>query len=300
MVPPGTEAIIAREQLREGDARISVPSDLVVRPGQHIRRAGENAAAGTILATEGTPITAPVLAAIGACGMITVSVYKQVRVGLLVTGGEVRRTDEAPAPWCLRDANGPALTGLLAPLPWATVAPIVQVADEPAALATDMAALLAECDALLVTGGVSAGDYDYVPETIRRLGHRTVFHHLAIRPGKPVLGALTADGRPILALPGNPVSAMVTARLLALPALAWRAGRRGSVAAELVSVTDDTTAPARLTWYPLVRVTAPGQAEVVNGMGSGDWVAAAASDGFIEVPPGAAASGLRRLYRWTP
>ena len=133
-----------------------------------------------------------------------------------------------------------------------------------------------------------------------KLGIQKVFHKLAIRPGKPVLGAVDSSGKPVIALPGNPVSALVTGRRVAAAALRTRAGvAAGDAQVEIVDVVDDLPAPEKLTWFPLVRLIAPGRAQLVPGKGSGDWVAAIQSTGFVEVPPGEPARGPRRLYRWS-
>jgi len=299
MIPPGSEAVIPREQLEEQGEHIVLPPELDVVAGQHIRRRAENGRAGNVVAEPGQVITSPILAAVAACGRSTVLVHERVRVGILVTGGEVLTVEHQPEPWQLRDSNGPALLGLLNGPAWLQPVGLRHAGDDLEVIARAIRERLEDCDALLLTGGVSAGDHDYVPAALRDLGMEIVFHQLAIRPGKPVLGATDSAGRVILALPGNPVSVLVTARRLAFPVLARQAGvSRLPPPGEFVEITDQVTAPARLTWFPLVRCVAPGRAALLAHRGSGDWVAAAASDGFIEVPAGASAAGSRRMYRW--
>ncbi|MCC7409768.1 MAG: molybdopterin molybdotransferase MoeA [Phycisphaeraceae bacterium] len=300
MIPAQTQAVIPREEVIELDGAIRLPPGQEVRTGQHIRRRGENGLAGRVVIEAGRVLASPMLAAVASCGRASIRVHRPLRVGILVTGGEVLDVHATPEPWQLRDGNGPALAGLLTGPVWLAPLPPRHVPDEPAAITQAVTELLEQCDALLLTGGVSAGDHDHVPAVLRELGLRIVFHRLAIRPGKPMLGAVDAVGRPVLALPGNPVSVMVTARRLAMAALRRRAGlARTQPMAEIVEVADDSPAPAKLTWFPLIRFTAPGRACLAAGMGSGDWVSAAASEGFIEVPPSEPARGSRRLYRWT-
>jgi molybdopterin molybdotransferase len=299
MVPPGADAVIPREQLLEVVDQIVLSTERGVRTGQHIRRRGENGMPGQPLAGPGCTITPPMLAAAASCGKTALRVHRRVRVGIIVTGGEILAGADSPQSWQLRDANGPALFGMFASSTWIDPWPAVLVQDNPNVITHAVTDILSNCDALLITGGVSAGDYDYVPVVLCNLGLTTVFHHLAIRPGRPVLGAVDLLGRPILALPGNPVAVLVTARRLAAAALRRRAGLIDIRPAEFVEVDDATAAPATLTWFPLVRHTAPGRVALVPGMSSGDWVSAAVSDGFIEVPPGESAHGSRHMYRWT-
>ncbi|MCC7204906.1 MAG: molybdopterin molybdotransferase MoeA [Phycisphaeraceae bacterium] len=300
MIPGQAQAVIPREQVMELPGAIRWSPGLEVRAGQHIRRQGENSPAGRVATEAGRVLTSPMLAAIAACGAAEVRVHMPVRVGVLITGGEVLDVHASPDPWQLRDANGPALLGLLTGPAWLTPLAPRRVIDDPRAIERSIRELLDQCDALLVTGGVSAGDHDHVPSVLSDLGMRIVFHRLTIRPGKPVLGAVDGAGRPVLALPGNPVSVMVTARRLAVAALRKRAGlSRAQPLPEIVEVADVTRAPAGLTWFAAARIIEPGRVRLTPGMGSGDWVTAAGADGFVEVPPGEPAKGPRPFYRWT-
>lgn len=299
MLPAGTELVIQREHVTEKSDAITLPAELKIKQGQHMRVMGENGRPGDVLCHKGNPITAPMLAAMSSVGMMDVLVYRKVRVGILVTGGEVLDASATPQPWQIRDGNGPALLGLLGQLAWLEAGAPVHVHDEPGAIRRAIAERLAACDVLLMTGGVSAGDYDFVPSVLKEMEAEIVFHKLPIRPGKPVLGAVSAAGVPILGLPGNPVSVMVTARRIAMGAIRQRGGilNAGEKMA-WVEAVDTLCAPANLTWYALVKLSADGQAHAVGGKGSGDWVSAAESDGFVEVPAGAVMAGRRRYFAW--
>ncbi len=159
--------------------------------------------------------------------------------------------------------------------------------------------MLDACDAVVLTGGVSMGDYDHVPAAVEAVGGRTVFHKLALRPGKPMLGAVGPRGQAILGLPGNPVSVMVTVRRLGIAALRRLAGfAKVDPPLPMVSLQEASTKPLHLWWYRPVRLLADGKAELVHSMGSGDLVSAARSDGFIELPPHAQGEGPWPFYTW--
>ena len=150
------------------------------------------------------------------------------------------------------------------------------------------------------------GDRDYVPAAVAQAGCTIVFHRLPIRPGRPILGALGPRGQAVLGLPGNPVSVLVTARRLGMIVLRRLGGLRDidppaptvtltAAAAELLGET-----PLRLWSYRPVQLASADRAELVIARSSGDFVAAARSDGFIEVAPGGVGRGPWPFYAWSP
>jgi len=298
-VPAGCEAVIPREQVEEQPEAIRLPADLTIKPGQHIRRRGENGQAGQTIITPGTPITPAVAAALAACGIAEPRVHRRVRLAAIVTGSEVHQVTADVEPWQLRDSNGPALVALLADRPWIEWRGVERAADDRPRLRDAIAAMLDTSDALLLTGGVSMGDYDLVPDILAELGCEIVFHKLPIRPGKPALGAIGPQGQAVLGLPGNPVSVMATARRLALPTLRHRAGfaQPDPPAPGLTLINPDEKQLA-LHWSRPVRLVAHGQAELIATRGSGDIINTARSDGFIEMPANQTGPGPWPFYRW--
>lgn len=307
-IPTGADTIIKREDAAEHNGRITInPS---ARPslkrGDHIRRAGENLPAGAPVVAKGTLITPAIAAALAAFGISTPCVYEPARVTILTTGDELVAFDETPTPWQLRDSNALALITLLAPLRCIAIEHH-HIPDDADQLAQAVARALTTSDALLLTGGVSMGHRDFVTDALAANRVRTLFHGLPQRPGKPILGGITTSGKPVLALPGNPVSVMVTARRIALPALLARAGFRGmglpahvSFAAPfgVVYITNPVTKTTDLWWHRPVRLISPGQAELIDAKSSGDIVGAARAEGFIELPPNQQGPGPWPFYPW--
>ena len=121
-------------------------------------------------------------------------------MGVVGTGDEVIRAGDTREAWQLRDGNASALEALLRGAAWIGAVDALRVRDDPKALEMEIGTLLESCDAILLSGGVSVGDHDHVPRALRALGVQTVFHGLPIRPGKPVLGGVTGDVRPVLGL----------------------------------------------------------------------------------------------------
>lgn len=299
-VPHDADAVIRREDVIEKPDHIEFPPSLGVQPGQHIRRQGENAPAGITVLQPGRLIDGPAGAALANFGITRPHVTRRVHVGVIVTGNELLAPDEKPQPWQLRDSNAYALGSLLSPLAWLKMRSIRHAPDEPETLARMLKQTLTKCDAIVLTGGVSMGDHDYVPRAVEDVGGQTIFHKLALRPGKPVLAAVACGNKPILGLPGNPVSVMTTARRLAVPVLRKLAGfATADPPVPVVEVVNPDEKTLSLWWYRPVRLTATGQAELIKTMGSGDLVSAAQSDGFIQCPPDAAGPGPWAFYNWT-
>ena len=144
------------------------------------------------------------------------------------------------------------------------------------------------------------GDHDYVPTVVESMGGRTVFHRLAIKPGKPVFAAELPGNRFVLGLPGNPVSSLVTARVVALPVLA----RLGDVPGHEVA-SDGTFMlgpkvlnPLPLEQFLLVNRKDTGSCELASNSGSGDIAALSRSAGIARVPAGSCGSGPYLCYFW--
>jgi molybdopterin molybdotransferase len=299
-LPAGADTVIRREDVEEAPEyiRIRVPPDSV-KKGGNIRHRGENIDAGEVVVGPGRPLTAQVVAALAAFGVVRPTVHRRINVVALATGNELVAAQQDPAPTGLRDSNGPALAALLTPLAWARVTTGSPVPDDPERLREAVASRLPEADAVLLTGGVSIGDHDHVPGVLRSLGAEVIFHGLAMRPGGPVLGGLTPEGKLVMGLPGNPVAVLVTARRLALPALRHVAGIQGVQQVDgRLTLQPGVRPPHPLTRFVLVRRTGFDLGEVVASLGSGDLVAAARADGFVEIPPGVDGVGPFDFFGW--
>jgi molybdenum cofactor synthesis domain-containing protein len=223
-----------------------------------------------------------------------------VRVRCIVTGDEVLEITSPVEPWQLRDSNGSTLAAMFAACRWIDWCGAARVADDRHRLHQTVAAALATSDAVLLTGGVSMGDYDYVPTVLVELGCHIVFHRLPIRPGKPILGAIGPNGQVVLGLPGNPVSVATTARRFALPALRRLAGAAvPDKPVPLVAIANPKDDPLGLHWFRPVRLLADGQAELLITRGSGDIINTARSDGFVAYPPRQSGSGPWPYYIWS-
>jgi len=156
----------------------------------------------------------------------------------------------------------------------------------------------------VLSGGVSAGRFDHVPGVLASLGVRQVFHRIAQRPGKPMWFGVSATGKPVFALPGNPVSVLVCLARYVLPALARAAGR-ALPPPQAVALARSVSFKPALAWFlpVVVDYDAEGRAwaEPKPTHGSGDFNALAGTTGFVELPPGPMTFGRAEaapFYPW--
>lgn len=224
-LPDGLDAVVPVEQVEvlRRDAggcpsRIRLGAD--VRPGQHVRRRGEDVMRGVVVLPAGTLLEPPQLMLLAALGVSGIDVACQPRVALINTGRElVDDPAQALAPGQIRNSNGPFLAARIA----AAGARLVYrqtVGDEPEAFHAALAAARqAGAEVVLSTGAVSMGRYDFIPDALRSIGAEIRFHKVRIRPGKPLLFATLADGGLFFGLPGNPASSAVGLRFFVEPAL---------------------------------------------------------------------------------
>ena len=213
-LPEGAARVLPQELVHVNDGVLQLVGEAGANPW--IRAADEEAAPGQLLLGAGTRLGAADLGRLAGCGVATLAVRPQPRIGLLISGDELVAAGEPRGAGAIWESNGTLLAALLARLGY-TVAERRVVADEPAALATALEQLAAGCDVVVSTGGVSAGDADWIRPLLAERGSVN-FWKLFLKPGRPfAFGEL--NGKPFFGLPGNPVAAAITALQLLWPAL---------------------------------------------------------------------------------
>ncbi|HZF31108.1 MAG TPA: molybdopterin molybdotransferase MoeA [Gammaproteobacteria bacterium] len=304
MLPRGTDTVIPVERVeRRAGAASVVASTVVVASRQFVHRRAADRAAGSVVLPAGTRIGAPEMAVLANAGRPKVAVAALPRVAVISTGDELVDVGEPLAPYQIRSTNDRALEAGLARERLALVTR-TRLPDDGAALADAIARLDETADALILSGGVSMGQFDLVPGVLQSLGAKLVFHRIRQRPGKPMWFGLSARGKPIFALPGNPVSTLVCATRYIMPALRQALGERPG-APELVALSEPSEASQELTYFIPVKLASSAAGVLLAAPRptntSGDFVALAGTDGFVELPPrrGDHPPGtVARLYRW--
>ena len=282
-LPPGADAVIMIEHTQRNADTVTL--DRAVQPRQHVVPQGSEQAANKTVLTKGTRLGFAHIAAAAQVGAAQVIVFRKPRIAILSTGDEVVDYATIPGPFQIRNSNSVSLAAQAAALH-----------AEPVLLgnAKDIHDDLREkiptglqADALVLSGGVSAGKYDLVEPVLKEFKAETIFDAVAIRPGKPVVFAL-CQGKPVFGLPGNPVSTMVTFELFVRPAVDILSGTDPSplpfveaVITQRLSEKPGLThfLPATLEYGDQARVTP------LTWQGSGDIIAMSRANCLLVVPP---------------
>ncbi len=286
-VPDGADAVVQVEHTEpaaENLVRILEP----LAGKTNIARQGEDLGRGDVVLKPGRLLRSAEVGLLAMVGRREVQVYQRPTVSILATGDELIEPDQVPRPGQTRNCNNFSLLAECARAGFqATALGIAR--DTREELETKIRAGL-EADVLLVSGGVSMGKYDLVPEVFEALGIVVHFTKVAIKPGKPTVFA-TRGKKLVFGLPGNPVSVIVVFRLFVEPALRRLAGRT-DLLPRMVSVTLTTSVRSRgeRRSYLLVRLRSSDRgllAEPVPSHGSADLMALTNADALIQVEAGA-------------
>jgi len=290
-LPEGVDTVVLEEDTTTDGARIAFAG-----PGRafaNTRAAGEDVQAGDPVLCAGRLLRPPDIALLAACGIGEVAVHRRLRVGVLSTGDELLADPSVPAgPYDVYDANRPMLLSLVRRWGYEAV-DLGHAPDDTAEIAARLDRGAARADAILVSGGASAGDEDHVSRLLRDRGALSSWR-VAMKPGRPLALALWG-GAPVFGLPGNPVAAFVCALIFARPALSALSGA-GWVRPfgfEAPAAFGKSKKPGRRE-YLRARLDAAGRVEVFRSEGSGRisglvWATGLAElpDGAVEVTPGA-------------
>ena len=212
-LPPGADTVVAQEDCQIEADRVRFPA---VRHGAHVRRKGEELAAGARVLETGKRLRAQEIGLLASFGVARVAVYRRLRIGLLSSGNELREPGEPLAPGQIYNSNRYCLLGVLRGLGM-DVHDYEILVDELAASRDALALAASEWDLLITSGGVSVGEEDHLKQAIRELGELHLWR-LAIQPGKP-LAFGEVGGKPWIGLPGNPAAALITSLVVARPFL---------------------------------------------------------------------------------
>ena len=292
-MPQGADAVVMVERTTAvGDGRVRI--EVAAEPGDHIRPAGDDLEPGHVVVAPGAVLGAAHLGVLASVGVTDVTVYPRVRVGVMSTGDELVQGAALLRPGQIRDSNRPVLLALVAEAGCVPV-DLGSIRDDEGSISAAIESGVARCDAILTSGGVSMGDFDYVKVVLDRVSDDMEWMQIAIKPAKPLaFGTIRAGDRrvPVFGLPGNPVSSMVSFELFARPALRQMMGHPVLDRPTVSAVADDgfPRRPDGKTHF--VRVAArfepDGRCHVRSsgGQGSHQLAAMAAANALVVLPDG--------------
>jgi molybdopterin molybdotransferase len=288
VLPEGADCVVPYEETaREGDA-MTVPPGTAFPPGHSIHARGGDARKGSVVVPAGVQLSGREIAVAAACGCATLRVSRQPRIAVVATGDELVEVEAAVAPHQVRRSNDHAVRAALAAAGHTRVERfhLRDVRDE---IEHRLWHIVAEYDAIVITGGVSKGKYDFLPAELDRQGVGKVFQGVAQRPGKPFWFGLSPRRTPVFALPGNPAAVYTCLTRYVLPALGRASGLLPSPLRTAALAAPFRFRPDLACMLP-VRLESGPRAELLAspapGNTSGDFAGLVGTDGFVELPAG--------------
>jgi molybdopterin molybdotransferase len=294
-LPPGTDSVVPLEVAEElGEDRVRFPA---TSTGAFVRPAGGDTRRGDRVDLPHEPLSPATVAVLASLGIGQVEVRRRPIVAILSTGNELVAPGRRLGPGQIHDANSTALAAAAVEA-GAEPMSLPGVRDDRAAMGEALSRAAAQADLLVVSGGVSVGRHDHVRAAIEELGELG-FWRIAVQPGKP-LAFGTIAGRPVIGLPGNPVSALVTFELFARPLLRAMLGLAGDGRLHLPARLSEQVhkdRERRAYLRVVVRSAAEGwEAIPAGGQGSAQLRPLAAANALLAVPEGEAAGEAGALY----
>jgi molybdopterin molybdotransferase len=293
-LPPGADAVAPLEVVTEGPDGVAVPG---VEAGAYVRAAGHDTHAGDVVELPPGPLGPGAIAVLASLGLGEAEVRKPPRVAVLSTGDELRAPGEPLLLGQIHDANGVALAAAIEEA-GGEVSAMLRAPDDPARIEELLRSAAQSADLLVASGGVSVGRYDHVRDVIQKLG-RLDFWRIRMQPGKPLAFGRVGDV-PVIGLPGNPVSALVTFELFARPLIRRMLGLMGSGRVILpATACERMPKDEQRRAYLRVRLS-PGsgglEARPAGGQASSQLRPLADADALLIVPEGEPAAEPGRTY----
>jgi molybdopterin molybdotransferase len=215
-VPADADTIVPIENCTDvTESKVTIPAD--IKKGNAFRHKGEEQKTGTVLFEKGERITPAHIALLSAQGIVSAKVYRPLRIAVLSTGDEIKEPWESATEDEIYNANASALTALMAQYGFNAVY-AGAIPDDPDKTVTFIQSLKSCYDVIVTTGGISMGEHDFTGKAFMQNGLKVLFHGVKVKPGHPTMMG-TMEKTFVMAMPGNPLAAMVNFMLLSLPVL---------------------------------------------------------------------------------
>lgn len=286
--PAGADCVVPYEDTSRDGTTITVAEGAAkkILAGFAIHRRGSDHAAFDLIVPVGTRLGGRELAAAAACGCETLSVASRPKIAVIATGDELVEPGMPVAPHQIRRSNDYGLRAALIAAGYPGVERF-HLRDVREEIEHRLWHILAEFDAVLLTGGVSKGKFDYLPVVLEALQVKKIFHGVAQRPGKPMWYGISPRRTPVFALPGNPAASYICAHRYILPALT-RASGAAEKPLQMLPLAEAVTFAPPLAYFLPVRLESNGRGmtaarpDPINT--SGDFSGLIGTDGFVELP----------------
>ena len=286
--PPGSDTVVKIELTGLNNGIVSILEP--VTPFMNVRKRGEEAAKGDVLLPAGTVLGPAEVGVCATVGLASPKVRRRPKIALLCTGEELRDVSQPVGAHQTRDSNGPVMQAILAAAGFDSVTHEI-VPDDPQLSIDALKRATGEADVTILTGGVSVGKYDYVPDAVKAIGAKVRFYKIRMKPGRPLLYATRGRNGHIFGLPGNPVSVLTSMYAFVLPALRQLAGLseekcRISLRLPLTRKIKSKSGRSLMALARVVNRRSGAAVAPIDSMGSADISAASGAGGVVVVPAG--------------
>jgi len=284
-LPDSCDCVVPVEKIRIEGGKAHLNQDTTIEPWMNIHRRGSDAHKGDAILKPGVRLRSVDIAVIASAGYAEIQVHRTPRVAVISTGDELIEPGQPVLDWQIRRSNSYALLSVLNKN--GLSASDAHLPDKPDELRMRLSSIIDAHDVLILSGGVSAGRFDFIPQVLNDIGVSTVFHKVLQRPGRPMWFGTRDDNKTVFALPGNPVSILVCMYRYVMRGLYRMMGLTTTTPASAKLVGNFVAHPSLTTFVPVVleKRTATIKAHRNTLNGSGDLVSLLATDGFVELPP---------------
>jgi molybdopterin molybdotransferase len=286
VLPVGADCVVPYEETTRTADSMTISDQTTLEMGNSVHPRGSDYAKGALVVEAGTRLTGREIAVAASCGGATLHVTKQPKIAVVSTGDELVEVDAIVAPHQVRRSNDYALRAALISAGYPDVSRFL-LHDMKHEIEHQLWHILEEFDVVLLTGGVSKGKFDYLPEVLESLEVKKVFQGIAQRPGKPFWFGIGPRQVAVFALPGNPVSAYTCLHRYALPALAKASGLPLTSPRTIRLESAVTFKPPLARLMPVELIDQGDGTQLARPLPtntSGDFGGLVHTDGFVELP----------------
>lgn len=283
IMPDGVDTVIRYEDISiEGDT--ATINEEAIKHQQNVHFKGQDKQAGEVVVARGSVLSPAELIVAASVGKSTIEVLELPKAAIITTGDELVDIDETPLQYQIRRSSNYGVQALLNS--WGIEVNQFHLKDDKQLMLKEIESILSSYESIVLTGGVSRGKFDYLPEVLEELGVEKHFHKVKQRPGKPFWFGTKGKENTVFALPGNPVSSFACANVYLKYWLELSLGQKESI--EYAQLATDLSFPPNLTWFIECELTNTNlgtvKASPFRGNGSGDFANLTLADGFLILP----------------
>ena len=280
-VPDGADTVVQQEWVTVVGDTVFFELEKLVK-GMHVRKAGSQCQEGEIILNSGTQVTPGTIGLLASLGIEQVEVFRSPNVSIILTGDEIIEIGQALQPGQIYNANGPALIAYLSQM-GITEVKVLKVKDEKTEVTRVIGEALEASDVVLLTGGISVGDYDFVKESLAENGVEQLFYKVKQKPGKPIFAGVKGE-KMVFALPGNPASVLTCFIQYVKPFLLRLLGNPDAwTAPAYFPIASDFTKKAPLTFFLKAKLE-NNQVIILPAQESFNLLSFGIADGVVEIP----------------